>query len=138
MASIIPVFVMDPFGRRALLMVCSAGLCLCFVAVSVSLSIGTRTAAYAAVAFVFLFQLTTGIGWLPVPWFYGAEINMTQTRSRMQAIASVWNWLAVFTVAKITPIPFANIGWHTFIIFAILNAFFHSRHIFLPSGNEGN
>lgn len=42
----------------------------------------------------------------------------------MQAIASGWNWMAVFAVVKITPISFENIGWRTFIVFAVLNAAF--------------
>jgi hypothetical protein len=32
--------------------------------------------------------------------------------------------MAVFAVVKITPIAFANIGWKTFIIFAVLYAVF--------------
>lgn len=64
--SAIPVFLMDRFGRRILLMVCSAGLCLCFVMVSILLSSGDQNLAYGATAFIFLFQLFYGIGWLPV------------------------------------------------------------------------
>ncbi|RYP23375.1 hypothetical protein DL767_008829 [Monosporascus sp. MG133] len=122
--SAIPVLLMDRYGRRTLLMVCSAGLCLCFVMVAILLSLGTESAAYGATTFIFIFQLFYGIGWLPVPWFYPTEINTTRVRSRMQAIASGWNWMAVFAVVKITPIAFANIGWRTFIIFAVLNAVF--------------
>ncbi|RYO75208.1 hypothetical protein DL766_007071 [Monosporascus sp. MC13-8B] len=122
--SAIPVLLMDRYGRRTLLMACSAGLCLCFVMVAILLSLGTENAAYGATAFIFIFQLFYGIGWLPVPWFYPTEINTTRVRSRMQAIASGWNWMAVFAVVKITPIAFANIGWRTFIIFAVLNAVF--------------
>ncbi|CAM1510939.1 Fc.00g084520.m01.CDS01 [Cosmosporella sp. VM-42] len=122
--SIIPVFLMDRFGRRTLLMICSAGLCFCFVMVTILLSIGSTGPAYGATAFIFLFQIFYGIGWLPVPWFYPSEINTTRTRTRMQAIASGWNWMAVFAVVKITPIAFANIQWRTFIIFAVLNAVF--------------
>ncbi|KAI5918990.1 general substrate transporter [Camillea tinctor] len=122
--SAIPVLLMDRYGRRTLLMVCSAGLCLCFVMVSILLSRGTAGAAYGATAFIFIFQLFYGIGWLPVPWFYPTEINTTRVRSRMQSIASGWNWMAVFAVVKITPISFANIGWRTFVVFAVLNAVF--------------
>lgn len=122
--SAIPVLLMDRFGRRTLLMLCSAGLCTCFVAVTILLYIGTRPCAYGATAFIFLFQLFYGVGWLPVPWFYPSEINTTRVRTRMQAIASGWNWMAVFSVVKITPIAFHNIGWRTFIIFAVLNAAF--------------
>lgn len=106
--SSIPVFLMDRFGRRTLLMVCSAGLLLCFVMVSILLSLGTTNGAYGATAFIFIFQLFYGVGWLPVPWFYPSEINTTRTRTRMQAIASGWNWMAVFAVVKITPISFGK------------------------------
>ena len=122
--SAIPVFLMDRFGRRVLLMVCSAGLCLCFMMVSILLSTGGTGPAKGAVAFIFIFQLFYGIGWLPVPWFYPSEINTTRTRSRMQAIASGWNWMAVFAVVKITPIAVENIQWRIFVVFAVLNAAF--------------
>lgn len=106
--SAIPVLLMDRFGRRTLLFICSAGLSFCFVMVSILISIGTTSAAYVATAFIFIFQLFMGVGWLPVPWFYPSEINTTRTRSRMQAIASGWNWMAVFSVVKITPISFGK------------------------------
>ncbi|KAL4802012.1 general substrate transporter [Aspergillus unguis] len=122
--SAIPVLLMDRFGRRTLLMVCSVGLCFCFVMVAILLSLGNTNAAYGATAFIFIFQIFYGIGWLPVPWFYPSEISTTRTRTRMQAIASGWNWMAVFAVVKITPLAFDNIGWRTFIIFAVLNAVF--------------
>ncbi|KAE8153679.1 general substrate transporter [Aspergillus avenaceus] len=122
--SAIPVFLMDRFGRRTLLIICSAGLCFCFVMVSILLSLDRTDCAYGATAFIFIFQIFYGVGWLPVPWFYPAEINTTRVRTRMAAIASGWNWMAVFAVVKITPIAFENIGWKTFVIFAVLNAVF--------------
>ncbi|KAL2865306.1 uncharacterized protein BJX67DRAFT_389505 [Aspergillus lucknowensis] len=65
-----------------------------------------------------------GIGWLPVPWFCPSEISTTRTRTRMQTIASGWNWMAACAVVKMTPLAFDNIGWRAFIIFAVLNAVF--------------
>lgn len=106
--SAIPVLLMDRFGRRTLLFICSAGLCFCFVMVSILVSVGTSSASYAATVFIFIYQLFMGVGWLPVPWFYPSEITTTRTRSRMQAIASGWNWMAVFAVVKITPISFGK------------------------------
>jgi hypothetical protein len=67
--SIIPLWSMDRFGRRASLMFSAAGLCFCFIMAAILLSIGSRPCAYAATAFVFLFQLFLGIGYLPVPWY---------------------------------------------------------------------
>lgn len=127
--SAIPVFLIDRFGRRTLLMWCSAGLSFCFVMVTILLSLNTAGSAYGATAFVFLFQLIIGVGWvrtyahiilcqdsviaktffqLPVPWFYPSEISTTRTRTKLQAIASGWNWMFVFTVVKITPIAFGE------------------------------
>lgn len=106
--SCIPVFWMDRYGRQTLLMACSAGLSFCFVMVSILLSLGSTGSAYGATAFTFLFQLIIGVGWLPVLWFYPTEINTTRVRARMQAIASGWNWMAVFAVVKITPIAFGT------------------------------
>ncbi|KAK9319983.1 general substrate transporter [Lipomyces orientalis] len=122
--SALPLFVMDRFGRRNLLMISSVGLCLSFVMVAILLSIGSRGAAYGSTAFIFLFQLFYGVGWLPVPWFYPSEINTTRYRARMQAISSAWNWMFVFVVVKITPIALQNIGWRIFVVFAVLNFVF--------------
>lgn len=131
--SAIPVFLMDRFGRRVLLMVCSAGLCLCFIMVAILLSTGDPGPAKGATAFIFLFQLFYGVGWLPVPWFYPSEVNTTRIRSKMQAIASGWNWMAVFAVVKITPIAIENIQWRIFIVFGVLNfAFIPLVYCFYP------
>jgi MFS family permease len=113
LGSVIPLFIIDKFGRRALLIFSSAGLCLCFSLASILLSIGTVPTARGACAMVFIFQLFLGVGWLPVPWFYPAEINVTRLRSRGMAIASAFNWMAVFIIVKITPIAIGNIGWKT-------------------------
>ncbi|RFU30784.1 hypothetical protein B7463_g5557, partial [Scytalidium lignicola] len=78
-----------------------------------------------------------GIGWLPIPWFYPAEISTTRIRSRGQAIGSFINWMCVFTVVQITPIAISNISWHTFIIFAVFNAFWVPIvYCFFPETNQ--
>lgn len=64
--SAIPIFLMDRYGRRVLLMACSAGLSFCFVVVTILLSRGGEGAAHGATAFIFVFQVFMGIGWLPV------------------------------------------------------------------------
>jgi sugar porter (SP) family MFS transporter len=109
-ASFIPLWTVERFGRRVLLMVSSAGLCLCFAMASILLSVGTRNAAYAATAFVFAFQIFLGIGWLPIPWFYPSEVTTTRIRSRGQALGGFVNWMCVFTVVQITPIAIDSIN----------------------------
>ncbi|KAI6869002.1 general substrate transporter [Hortaea werneckii] len=120
LGSAIPLFVVDRFGRRALLIASAGGLCLCFAMAAILLSLGTTGGAYGATAFVFLFQIFMGFGWLPMPWFYPSEVTTTRIRSRGQAFGGFINWMCVFTVVQITPIAIQNINWRTFIIFAVL------------------
>lgn len=91
LGSIIPLFVVDRLGRRPLLMFSAAGLCLCFSLAAILLSLGTVSTAYGATAMVFLFQIFLGLGWLPIPWFFGAEICTTRIRSRGQAFGGFMN-----------------------------------------------
>lgn len=120
--SFIPIFVVEKFGRRNLLIWSSVGLSFCFIMVSIFLSIGGYGCSIGATVFVFLYQIFTGVGWLPIPWYMAAEINTTRLRSRVQAIASAFNWLWVFVVVQITPTAIANISWRIFIVFAVLCA----------------
>jgi Sugar (and other) transporter len=100
----------------------ASGLALCFALAAGLLSSGNQSQAYGATAMVFLFQIFLGIGWLPIPWFYPSEVTTTRIRSKGQAIASFINWMCVFIVVQITPRSIDNIGWRTFIIFAVFCA----------------
>ncbi|KAI0314342.1 general substrate transporter, partial [Amylostereum chailletii] len=121
-ASFIPLWTVDRYGRRTLLMISAAGQSLCFIIASILLSTGSQSAAYGATAMVFIFQIFLGIGYLPIPWLYPAEITTTRIRARGSAISSFFNWMCVFAVVEMTPPAIANIGWRVFIIFAITNA----------------
>ncbi|KAF1991620.1 general substrate transporter [Aulographum hederae CBS 113979] len=126
LGSLIPLWTVDRFGRRALLMFSATGLCACFSLAAILLSTVSTTdpnpydksRAAGATAMVFLFQIFLGIGWLPIPWFYPSEVTTTRIRSKGQAIGSFVNWMCVFCVVQITPTAIENIAWRTFIIFA--------------------
>ncbi|KAJ6542846.1 general substrate transporter [Mycena capillaripes] len=122
LASFIPLWTVDRFGRRPLLMCSAAGLSLCFILAAILLSTGTKPAAFGATAMVFIFQIFLGIGYLPIPWLYPAEISTTRIRARGSSISSFFNWMCVFAVVQMTPPAIANISWRVFIIFAIFNA----------------
>ncbi|CAK5271861.1 unnamed protein product [Mycena citricolor] len=121
-ASFIPLWTVDRFGRRPLLMFSAAGLSLCFILAAILLSTGTKPAAFGATAMVFIFQIFLGIGYLPIPWLYPAEISTTRIRARGSAISSFFNWMCVFAVVQMTPPAIAKINWRVFIIFAVFNA----------------
>lgn len=131
--SILPVLIIDKYGRRTLLLWSIAGLSFCFIMVTILLSLDSSKAAYGAVTFIFIFQIFYSVGLLPVPWFYGSEINVTRLRAKACSIASAWNWLAVYCIVKITPIAMENLHWRSFIIFAVLNfSFLPIVYFFFP------
>lgn len=53
--SAIPLWTMDRFGRRPLLILSASGLCLWFSLAAILLSVGAVSAAYGATAMVFMF-----------------------------------------------------------------------------------
>lgn len=129
LASFIPLWTVERFGRRNLLMFSAAGLSFCFALAAILLSqaekyTGSKAVGLgaAATAMVFVFQIFLGIGWLPIPWLYPAEVSTTRIRARATSIASFFNWMSVFTVVQITPIAIESISWRVFIIFAVFNA----------------
>jgi hypothetical protein len=85
-ASFIPLWTVEKFGSRTLLMFRAMGLYLCCSMVSILLSTGTRSTAYAATAFVFSFRIFWRIGGLLIPWCYPSEVTMARIRLRGQAL----------------------------------------------------
>ncbi len=67
-ASFLPLWTVDRFGRRNLLIVSSAGHSFCFIMCSILLAVNTKNSVIGAAAMIFLFQVFLGIGWLPIPY----------------------------------------------------------------------
>ena len=67
----------------------------------------------------FLFQIFLGIGFLPIPWFYPAEVTTTRIRSKGQALGGFTNWMCVFIVVQITPVATQNIQVRSSRIFLL-------------------
>lgn len=55
-------------------------------------------------------------------WLYPAEITNLRIRTQANALSTCSNWLSNFLIVMITPPAFANIGYRTYIIFAVMNA----------------
>lgn len=73
--------------------------------------------------FLFVFNSFFAIGWLGMTWLYPAEITPLSIRAPANAISTTANWIFNFMVVMVTPPAFANIGYKTYIIFAVINAF---------------
>jgi hypothetical protein len=66
-------------------------------------------------------------------WLYPAEITPLSIRAPANAISTTANWIFNFMVVMVTPVAFANIGYKTYIVFAVINAFMvPSVYFFFP------
>lgn len=152
MASWIAIFTIEKFGRRPLMMFGAAGMSMSMaVLAGTTSSFGNASMGLAAVShihrppppdikanlyqtvFLFVFNSFFAIGWLGMTWLYPAEITPLSIRAPANAISTTANWAFNFMVVMVTPVAFANIGYQTYIIFAVINlAMVPSVYFFFP------
>jgi len=96
-------------------------MCLVLVLEAICVSINTPSASIAAVVFVFLFEACFTWGWMATVWIYPPEILPLKTRAKGASLAAAADFLGNFLVVEITPPALRNIGYKTYIIFAVLN-----------------
>lgn len=127
-AATISWFVIERAGRRKLFLIGTVGQCLSMVLVFACLvpipKGGAGPSAKGAGVGLFTYIAFFGATWLPLPWLYPAEINPIKTRARANAVSTCSNWLFNFLIVMITPIMISNIGWGTYLFFAVVNASF--------------
>jgi hypothetical protein len=56
-------------------------------------------------------------------WLYPAEIVPLKIRAPANALSTSANWIFNFLVVMVNPVAFNSIGYKTYIIFAVINAF---------------
>ncbi|KAF4334422.1 sugar transporter STL1 [Fusarium beomiforme] len=127
-ASFIPWVLIDRIGRRPLLL-SMISVMAATMAVQAGLiyqvqnnTTSAHAAGIAAAAMLFVFQGAFTIGFQATVWVYPAEILPLRLRQRGSSISTAVNWIFNYMIVQITPISIDNIGWRTYIIFAILNA----------------
>lgn len=126
-ASFIPWFLIDRIGRRPLLL-SMISLMAAVMAVQTGLiyqvqydTISAHAAGIAAAAMLFIFQGAFTIGFQATVWVYPTEILPLRLRQRGSSVSTACNWIMNYMIVQITPIAINNIGYQTYIIFAVLN-----------------
>ena len=122
-SSVIPLFVIDRFGRRKLFMFSAAGMCVCMAVVAGTANSSNPGVAGVAVAFIYLFDFFEPIGFLGQTFLYATEVAPLKLRVPITAIANATQWLFQFVVAQVTPPGAANLGTKYYIIYAVINFF---------------
>jgi sugar transport protein len=128
---IFQLFVLDRIGRRSPFMVGAAAMgsfmliIACIVAThepsATATQQGATGAGIAAVIMIYAEAFSFNMSWGPLPWLYLGEIFSNRTREIGIAIGAASQWLFNFVMSQMTPHAIANIGWRTFLIFAIFN-----------------
>ncbi|THX72132.1 general substrate transporter [Aureobasidium pullulans] len=122
-ASWIAVFTIEKFGRRQLMLFGAAGQAASMAILAGTTSRTSSGLGITAAVFLFVFNTFFAIGWLGMTWLYPAEIVPLRIRAPANALATSANWIFNFMVVMITPVAFETIGYQTYIIFAVINAF---------------
>lgn len=126
-ASFVPWLLIDRIGRRPLLlsMITLMALVMATQAALVYQVQFKTSVAYAAgiagAVMLFLFEGAFTIGFQATVWVYPSEILPLRLRQKGSSISTAANWICNFLVVQITPPAIQNVGWRTYIVFAVLN-----------------
>lgn len=130
------VFLVERVGRRKLMLfgaVGQAATMAILAGVNSESERGNTGAGIAGIVFLFVFNTFFAVGWLGMTWLYPAEIVPLRIRAPANALSTSGNWIFNFMVVMITPVAFDTIGYQTYIIFAVINAFMvPSVYFFYP------
>ncbi|KAL5050238.1 hypothetical protein BDW71DRAFT_194610 [Aspergillus fruticulosus] len=135
--SCIAVTMIEPFGRRGLMLLSGSGQFVSFLVITVLLRFAeTDTGEVYGTASVvlFLYHVAFGVGMLGGPWLYPTGINSLHMRTKGAAVATATNWIINFAIVEITPIGIQRIGWRFWVVWTVLNAVFLPVIYFLYSG----
>lgn len=121
LSSLVPWLIIDRVGRRKLFMIGSTGMGICMMCSAIFVGIGTTNLGYAAAVMLYLFQTFFTLGWQSNMWIYPSELLPLKLRGRGAALAVVSQWMFTFLVVEITPPMITNIGYKSYIVFAVIN-----------------
>jgi len=123
LASFIAIFTIEKFGRRKLMLFGATGQAASMFVLAGAISHTSTSTGILAAVFLFVFNSFFAVGWLGMTWLYPAEITPLSIRAPANAIATTGNWIWNFMVVMVTPVAFNSIGYKTYIVFGVINAF---------------
>ena len=122
--SVLSVFLIEGLARRKAFLLRSTGMTGSFILIPILLLQNQRNMQLAAPGLLFLFNTFFGLAWVGGPFLYSAEIAPLRSRAQINGVATAANWIFCIVVVMTIPPSFPNIGWKTYIIYAVLNASF--------------
>ena len=120
--TIVAVGLMDAVGRRVLLIYPIAFMIVDLILLTITISIHESYdwANYVSIVCVLLYVVAFAIGLGPIPWMVGSELFRERPRPLAMAACGMMNFVGTFVVVLAFE-PITNvIGFHVFLIFAVL------------------
>ncbi|KAJ9132968.1 General substrate transporter [Pleurostoma richardsiae] len=130
------LFVIEPWGRRKLLLVGAVGMAICqLIIASFTAAAGKSmptTANQILIIFVAIYVFFFAASWGPVCWVVTSEIYPLKVRAKAMSVSTTSNWLLNFGIAYGTPYlvnegqGYADLGarvffvWGAFCILAVI------------------
>ncbi|KAK7182315.1 hypothetical protein DPSP01_002382 [Paraphaeosphaeria sporulosa] len=122
------LFLVERIGRRGSLLL-GAGFMGTYMLIVAVLTVtfppnptaGLTSPSIASLTMIYLEAMSYNISWGPVPWVYMGEILTGRTREAGIAIGTATQWLFNFAFSQATPHAVTNLGWKTFVMFAVFN-----------------
>jgi MFS transporter, SP family, galactose:H+ symporter len=99
LSTVLALFLVDRLGRRALLLMGSAGMMVMLVAIGIVFAIGPSKAAYFVLVCILLYIVSFAISLGPVFWLMSSEIFPNRLRATGASISTVANWAANLLVS---------------------------------------
>jgi sugar porter (SP) family MFS transporter len=109
-----PWYLVDRWGRRAILLSGAAIMAVALVATGYWMYIDVPQTPNAVVICVIIFNAAFGYSWGPLPWLYPPEIMPLTMRAKGVSLSTATNWAFNFLVGETTPYMQELIAWRLY------------------------
>ncbi|KAJ5257046.1 hypothetical protein N7478_013150 [Penicillium angulare] len=121
LTSLLTWFLINRLGRRRLFYLGNVGMGSCMIAVSITLWWDSPSSDIITIVFFWLYLPFFTWGWMSNMWTYPAEILPLHVRGKALALSVFFLWANQFWTVEIAPVSIDNIGWRSYVIWAVLN-----------------
>jgi len=114
LSTIPPWYLVDRWGRRAILLSGAAVMTIALCATGWWMYIGVPQTPRAVVICVIIYNAAFGYSWGPIPWLYPPEIMPLTIRAKGVSLSTSTNWAFNFLVGEVTPYLQEYIKWRLY------------------------
>jgi len=108
---LLPVYLMDKWGRKTLLNISLMGMILSSIGFSICIMAGY---SYLSVVLLILYVISFELGVGPIPWLMMAEITPSSHRATIVSVATFMNWGSNLCIAQFASVIVERFQYYPF------------------------